>query len=185
MDKKDVERMLRVQYLHFCKSPLRSHKQILEEYEELKAHPRVTNLGFLKPHILMVGTDKIIINSNGIKYLIGEFIIFLIRKENKGYFEVDFRFQNVTNPVTDLGGVDGYSPVYMHPHIVAGESGELGCANGPLCISKGQFGIYQHLRKGEIYQATDQLIRILEIYPTGKAYHEVWYWPQLKEGSNA
>lgn len=168
-----------LQYLYLCENPLRDDDQVLREYEELKHNSRVTNIAFLRPDVLMVGTDKIVVQSEGVKYLVGEMIIFLIRRKVDGYWEVDFRFWNVTNPIY-IDDTD-YSPEnvnYIHPHIKPTYDDVLGVPNGALCIQSGQFSVYQYLRKGEMHLVVPRLIEILETYPTGTPYGEASTWPE-------
>jgi hypothetical protein len=170
-----------LQYLYLCANPLRGDDEIMQEYEALKHHPRITSLGFLRPDVLMVGTDEIIITYKNQKYLIGEFIIFLIRRQVECYWEVDFRFWNVTNPISFANDDEGNPVVnYVHPHITPANDDILGCSNGALCISQGQFGVFQYMRKGEMHLAAPRLIEILETYPTGTAYHDADNWPIYK-----
>ena len=189
MTKVVVYEDLRLQYLYFCDNPLRDDQQVMREYDLLVNHPRVTGVGFLRPNVMIVSTDSIIISDQG-RRLIGEFIIFLFRHKTDGYWEVDFRFQNVTNPLSfeekdstdEVVAEEGR--MYMHPHIYAADDDVLGCPNGALCIDKGQFGIYQHLRKGEIHLVTPKLIETLETYPTGTPYMAAYSWPLWNGGSD-
>lgn len=169
-----VEEDVLLRYLYFCSNPLRGDEQVAVEYEMLKAHPRVTGVAFYRNDVLMVGTDEIILRETGSKYVIGEFIIFLIRKRVGMYWEVDFRFWNITTTLTN----DDSGVVYIHPHIFkAVKDNPLDCPNGALCIQKGQFDVYQYIRRGEIHHAVPRLIEILETYPTGTAYREASNWP--------
>jgi hypothetical protein len=173
---------LLARYLHFCANPLRDNEQIAAEYAELVSHPRVTTVAFYRPDVLMVGTDEIIINFKQRKFLIGEFIIFFIRRMVDGYWHVDFRFWNVTNTLRSVE-YTGHPPIptFIHPHILVAKDKLLECPNGSLCISKGQFSVYQHIRKGEIHRAVPRLIDILEIYPTGQEHHSADNWPLYTE----
>lgn len=174
MDKSEEELLLR--YMYFCSNPLRDDEQITAEYEMLKSHPRVTGLAFYRDDVLMIGIDEIILTENGSKYLIGEFIIFLIRSRIENYWEVDFRFWNVS------GCRMNEQTIYIHPHILKTDpDGYLDCPNGKICISRGQFNVYQYLRRGEIHNAVPRLIEILETYPTGTAYHKASNWPLWEE----
>lgn len=169
------------QYVRLCASPLRGEAEIVNEYEALKHHPRVTGLSFYRPDVLMVGTDEIIIEYQQQKYYIGDFIIFLVRRQVGGYWDTDFRFWNVTCPLCHKRQGAVMEGFYIHPHIIQATDELLDCDNGELCISRGQFTIYQHLRKGEMHRAADRLIEVLEVYPTGKAYQEPYYWPKWEE----
>ncbi|OGG41497.1 hypothetical protein A2837_03265 [Candidatus Kaiserbacteria bacterium RIFCSPHIGHO2_01_FULL_46_22] len=166
---------IKLQYLCFCENPLRSTDQILRDYEVLKAHPRVTGIAFHSPYVLMIGTDEIVVTENHKKRLIGEFIIFLIRKKVESYWEIDFRFWNVTNTLTV--SVEGNESVYVHPHIYVTDDDFIGCPSGQLCINHGQFDVYQYIRRGEMHYAAPRLIEILETYPTGTAFHGADNWP--------
>ena len=177
-----VEDDILLQYMYLCANPLRGDAQIEIEYDLLKNHPRVTSVAFLRPEVLMAQTDKIIVSDKG-KRLIGEFIIFLIRREIAGYWEVDFRFWNVSNPIlieADDPEATDQDVIFIHPHIMPAKDDLLGCANGALCISKGQFAVYQHMRKGEMHLAVPCLIDILESYPTGQPYYDAYEWPLWK-----
>jgi hypothetical protein len=52
---------------------------------------------------------------------------------------------------------------------------------GQLCISQGQFGVYQFLRKGEIHYAVPRILEILRTYGEGHPYAKVSCWPKLEE----
>jgi hypothetical protein len=165
-------------YLMLCANPLRDDTQVKSELEELKRNPRVKCLGFYSKDILMVGTDEIILIDKGTKHLIGEFILFLSRRYDRGYWKVAFRFWNV-NGLMYLKDEEGRTKGEgrIHPHILQSESPMLTCPSGELCISQGQFGVYQYMRKGELHYATQRLIEILETYPTGRPYLEASHWP--------
>lgn len=171
-------------YLKFCSNPLRTEAQIRDEYDALVHHPRIMSIGFYKPTIMMIGTDAITVNSNGLRRLIGQMIFFLVRKQRGGYWEVDFRFINATNPLMS-NPEDGSSPkpTYMHPHISVGGYKPIAHDTGRLCIQRGQFDVYAAMRKGEIHVAAPRLIEILEVYPSGVAYRKAENWPTLEEMS--
>lgn len=163
-------------YITLCANPLRPNSQVISEYEQLKAHPRVNTVGFLDD-VLMVGTDNISIIYQGVQYLIGEFVIFILRRQVANYWEVNFRFWNVTHPVW-LSSSHGKADICVpHPHILPAQDSVLDCPNGILCMTRGQFSIYQYIRKGEIHKAVPLLIEILEIYPTDQPYLDVTNWP--------
>jgi hypothetical protein len=175
-----------LQYMYLCENPLRGDIQIELEYHQLINHPRVMSVAFLRPEVLMVQTDEIIVSDKG-RRLIGKFIIFLIRRQIAGYWEVDFRFWNVSNPILiedDDPEATDKDVVFIHPHIMPAKDDLLGCANGALCISKGQFAVYQHMRKGEMHLAVPCLIKILESYPTGVTYLDAQHWPLWKGGKD-
>jgi len=176
-----------LQYLYLCANPLRGDDEIMREYEALKCHPRIKSIGFLRPDVLMVGTDEIIITYKGNQYYIGEFIIFLIRRQVDCYWETEFRFWNVTNPLYFFPEKEGTQPQvgYIHPHIMPANDELLGCPNGALCIAKGQFGVHMHMRKGEMHLAAPRLIEILETYPTGHPYTDASEWPIWEGKSDA
>jgi len=167
------------QYLQLCRNPLRSDEQVRQEYFALKHHPRVTNIGFSKD-VMVVGTDMITISYAGAVHEIGEFIVFIIRRQVGDYWDVDFRFRNVTHIRQRKIAITGKMDFCHHPHIAAAWDTLLASPNGRLCINSGQFGVYQHLRKGEMHHAIPLLIELLEIYPTGTAYLSVETWP-IKE----
>lgn len=179
----DPEMQLRERYVRLCANPLRGEAQILEELEELKGHPRVKYVGFRGEHVLLVGTDLLVVKDEfRLHRKIGEFIIFLLRRESGGYWETDFRFWNVTNPLTyEVDEGRDYEVGWIHPHIMPADDQLLSCPNGALCISRGQFPVHQFMRKGQMHLAAPALIDILETYPTGTPYKEAHYWP-LMEG---
>ncbi len=181
MDDQEAEVMKN--YLALCSNPLRGDDQLLAEYEELKQNPRVKIIAFYRADIMMVGTDEIVVTVGGTKYCIGEFIIFLIRKKDKGYWKVDFRFQNATHAqhTYDMSG-QLITNTYHHPHIMDMKCGIIDAPSGRLCINKGQFSVYQHMRKGEMHSATSCLIEILETYPTGNPYRAATSWPEWRGG---
>lgn len=171
------------QYLKFCANPLRGEEQVLKEYELLKHHPRITSLAFYRPDILMVGTDQIMVYSKQQLRVIGEMIIFFIRRQVDEYWETDFRFVNVTNPLMSKATDKQPSQVtHMHPHIIVGDHDLIECPNGRLCISKGQFGVYAAMRKGEMHVAAPRMVEILEVYPSGSTYADAEKWPELEFG---
>lgn len=165
-------------YLALCANPIRDEAQVLREYHELAHYPRVVTIGFYRPDVLMVGTDPMVIQYEGHRYNVGEFIIFLIRRKVGNYWETGFRFRNVT--VAPRG-----DRLAMHPHILVALDGLLPCLNGKLCISRGQFPVYQMLRKGEMHRVVRRLIEILEMYPTGLPYEDVGHWPRVEEMNHA
>lgn len=180
---KKVGREFIPDYLDFCANPLRGEAEILRECEILKNHPRVKYLAFSKSNVLMVGTDEIIITHKGKRYLIGEFIIFIGRKEVAGYWEVNFSFMNITNPIikrSDDFYNEAFSELRMHPHIATLHGSDRHMI-GKLCISRGQFPVFQYLRQAKIHLAVPRLIEILEVYPTGSPYTSVENWPVLGE----
>jgi hypothetical protein len=67
----------------------------------------------------------------------------------------------------------------MHPHIISDTYEDIGVPTGYLCISSGQFVIYQSLRKGLVNRAFSHLWAALKIYDTGQPFHDVVDWPIL------
>jgi hypothetical protein len=172
------------QYQTFCANPLRGVAQVAKEYEELTHHPRVKNIGFYAPDILMIGTDSIVVRSMGVDYEIGEMIIFFVRRQVNGYYNVDFRFINITHPIVVQVDADELPAVTnMHPHISASviTSPVYGLTplTGKLCISHGQFDVQAAIRRGEMHVAVPRMIEILECYDEDNAYISVRFWPEL------
>jgi hypothetical protein len=182
----DTEQAVLEQYLEFCANPLRGPDVVRTEYETLVHHPRVVRVGFYNPDIMMIGTDSIIVTTeDGLKRVIGQMILFFIRREIDGYWEVSFRIGNVTHPITieraRNGQATGNSSTYVHPHVVASSHEEIEFVTGNLCINQGQFSVYTAMRKGEMHVAAPRLIEILEVYPTGCPYHGAEAWPVTRK----
>ena len=167
------------QYVAFCAGPLRDATQSRAEYEILVNHPDVTFVGFHNPSVLMVGTPPIIIEHRHNEYLVGEFIIFLVRHRVGRVWEVDFRFFNVTNPLNSECGLPHY---YQHPHVLADSHPLIEGVAGRMCIQRGQQAVYQHIRQGKMHLAAPRLVTILRIYGTGNPYQGVEFWPKLIGG---
>jgi len=165
------------QYLNFCANPLRDEKQLTEELNTLAALPFVVSLKFYNPITLMVGTQSIVIVHNKGRYEIGEFIFFIIRRRIGRVWETGFRFLNVTHPMTDDVGNNYFD--CMHPHIAIEKYPAINTPTGRLCIARGQFGVYQYIRKGEIHFAVSRLWEILHTYGTGTPFSDVTNWPKL------
>ncbi len=167
------------QYIEFCGSPLHSTDDIVAEYNELQRNPNIQYVGFHKPHILMVGTSELVITWDGISYEIGEFVIFFIRKRVGRIWEIDFRLINVTNSIDVYDEHSKLRSIIMHPHAIDKKHEDIQVPTAPLCISSGQFVIYQSLRKGYINKAFSHLWKALQTYDTGTPYHDVEDWPLL------
>lgn len=163
-------------YQQFCANPLRGAGQIRAELQILADNPDVASLGFYDAGILMVGLKPLIISYGAKRYDIGELIIYLIRHRTGRIWETSFGFENITRTLPD-GGCD-----LMHPHIMSCQdhpyiNGKI----GELCISSGQFGVYQYLRRGEVHLTVARLLEILRTYGTGTPYLDIEHWPELKE----
>lgn len=167
------------QYLAFCANPLRDNQQTITELPQLASLPFVKMLRFYNRSILMVGTDSVIIENNGHQYDVGEFIFFLIRRRVGRWWHTDFRFMNVTYPPPDPKEDEDYYFAYLHPHIMAYPYTPIKATTGKLCISRGQFGVYQYLRRGEMHLAVPRLWEILHAYGTGSTYEDVEHWPLI------
>jgi hypothetical protein len=165
------------QYLTFCESPLRGPEPIEVEFHRLLKHPEVTYVAFHKPHILMVGTKTIRIHWMGEDYIIGEFIFFLVRKRVGRVWETTFRFANITNTLDERYLDDTLHPTYLHPHIIVQDYKDIEILTGELCISSGQFEVYQALRKGHIDKVVELLFITLRTYGTGRPFIPIEYWP--------
>ena len=162
---------LKARYVQFCKNPLRDEKALAAEFEQLALLPKVTHIALRDPHTLMVGTSVISITEpkTDVVYDVGEFIIYLYRQRQGRIWDTGFYFQNIN------GTVDGYH----HPHINVRDVpgfGELGL----LCIQRGQFHIYQHLRSGEMHFAVSLLIDVLQTYDGKGIYRPVEMWPRRR-----
>ena len=165
-----AEELMLEQYLAFCKNPLRDDITVANEYKYLMRLPGVQRVAFYSRDILMVGTHCISLKDpeTGFVHSIGEFIIYLYRKRMGRVWDTGFCFENIR------GTLHGYH----HPHINVSTVLDLGDM-GILCISRGQFHIYQHLRSGEMHIATQLLIDILKTYDQDRPFHGVENWPLL------
>lgn len=163
------------QYLAFCSNPLRGEEQLRREFEVLAGLPKVKRVAFYNPHTLIIGTTLVTIRhpEHGTYHDVGEFLIFLIRKRVERAWEVTFRFNNVSG---DIYGNSGYH----HPHITSTKYDGLDFDTGGLCIQKGRFHVYQHIRKGEIHLAVPLLIDILHTFTVDYPYHDLSNWPRSK-----
>jgi hypothetical protein len=167
------------QYIEFCASPLRDKASIEAEYYELCRNPNIKFILLHKPHILALGTSPLIIPWQGVEYEIGEFIIFFIRKRVGRVWETGFRFTNINNAVEIYDKQNILQKLVMHPHIISKKYEDIEAPTGDLCISAGQFAIYQSLRKGLINRAFSHLWTALRLYDTGMPFFDVEDWPLL------
>jgi len=165
------------QYMTFCANPLRGEVQLFTELRTLAALPFVVSLKFYNPFTLMVGTESVVILHNHERYAIGEFIFFIRRRRIGRVWETGFRFLNVTHPMSDDVGNNYFD--CMHPHIAVEKYPAINTPTGMLCIARGQFGVYQYIRKGEIHFAVSRLWEILHMYGTGTPFSDVTNWPKL------
>lgn len=164
------------QYVRLCRNPLphRGDDVVAQEFEELCALPHVQAVAFFNPQTLMVGTDMISIKDpdSGLIHNVGEFLIYQYRQRNGKIYDTLFAFQNVQGT---RGG-------YHHPHINVREVAGFGDL-GQLCIQRGHFHIYQHLRSGEMHLSTKLLIDVLHTYNPGGPYHDLDNWPEREEAA--
>jgi hypothetical protein len=172
------------QYQEFCASPLRTREEITAEFEELCRNPAVTHLAFHKPHILMIGTKPLIISWEDLKFEIGELIIFFIRKRVGRVWETGFFVANPTGALPSADEENYKKGCFIHPHITLCNHEDINFPVGELCISAGQFVIYQSLRKGLINMAFSHLWTALHVYGTGQPFCPVEFWPSFVEESN-
>lgn len=172
---------LKAQYLAFCASPLRTERDIITDFEHLCRNPAVTHLVFHKPYILAIGTSPLIIEHERCSYKIGELIIFFIRKRIGRVWETAFFVANPTGALPDEEDPIGEKGRYIHPHILLCDYSDITFPVGELCISSGQFVIYQSLRKGIISRAFAHLWAALHVYGTGQPFLSVCHWPQIRE----
>ena len=188
-------------YALLCASPLREQPEIAEELITLLNHPFVVNVafydnGYRVPNTLIVGTKDIILRSkeDGRRHRIGAFQIFLTRTRIGRIWEVDFRLRNVNGAQTSMyeGALnpDGESPpvdmefkknYYMHPHMVATRIEDYPFPVAEICISAGQYQIFQHIRKGEMHRAVELIVDLLHSLGPDAAYLDLECWPVYKE----
>lgn len=167
---RDIER-----YVHFCRSPLRGRKPILEELEWLCAMEDITHIGFYNDHTLMLGTTRIRIvhpEKRDQAFDLGEFIIFVIRQHVNPEWRVQFRFRNVTYDWQRFNDC-------MHPHISVSNYPEIRIVTGKLCISRGQYPLYQYIRQGKLPHAATAFLRILRTYDPNSPWHALEQWPRI------
>jgi hypothetical protein len=163
----------RLRYLSYCKNPFRNDEIVSGEFDELLAIPAVTHVAFhTDDNILMIGTSLISISNpdTGGLHDIGEFIIYLYRSREGRIWNTAFCFQNT----------HGLVEHYHHPHISKANLTGVGEV-GMLCIQRGQFHIYQHLRNGEIPTAVNLLIEILKTYTKSGPFKALESWPERKQ----
>lgn len=163
---------VQAQYLRFCANPLRDAATVATEFDLLCAVPGIERIAFLNEHTLVLGTRHIVIYDPETRTHrdVGEFLIFIRRYYENPTWDVAFRFQNITR---DLYGNSGY----MHPHIVYSDYDKIPTPTGGLCIQRGRYHIFQHIRRGEIYLVAPLLLEILDTYNMHGPYHELYNWP--------
>lgn len=163
-------------YLAFCKNPLRDDTVVTEEFRQLISLPQVTGLGYLNEHTMLVATTAISLTDPDTDKVhdIGEFLIYLYRQRMHRIWETGFAFENVTRTRKGTNGV------YDHPHISRRDIPTLGNL-GILCIQRGHFHVYQHLRSGELHLATEMCLEILNTYDKGAPYLKLPKWPERGE----
>lgn len=161
----------RLRYLEYCKNPFRDDAIVSAEFDELRAIPEVKHVAFRHSHTLMIGTSMISIKhpSTGCIHDVGEFIINLHRCRTGKVWETGFCFENIH------GTIEGYH----HPHIYTQDVTGFGNL-GILCIQRGQFHIYQHLRSAEIPTATRLLLQVLKTYTASGPFRKLDMWPRGK-----
>jgi hypothetical protein len=161
----------RQRYIQYCKNPFRNSKIVSAEFDELLTIPEVQYIAFRNADILMIGTSLISITHPQTNHVhdIGEFIIYLYRCRAGRIWETGFCFQNIR------GTVEGFH----HPHISTKKVIDLGNV-GILCIQKGHFHIYQHMRNGDIPTAVRLLLQVLHTYTMRGPFKHLESWPRRK-----
>ncbi|MEN9920755.1 MAG: hypothetical protein RL538_648 [Candidatus Parcubacteria bacterium] len=172
------------QYQEFCASPLRTKEDVAAEFEELRRNANITQFVFHKPHILAIKTKPLFISWEGVDYEIGEFVIFFIRKREGRVWETGFRISNVTGAILDENQDEKEMGCYVHPHVILSDYEDISFPVGELCISEGQYVIYQSLRKGFVNKAFSHLWRALQTYGTGQPFLPLENWPHASRENN-
>lgn len=171
---------LRQQYVDFCYSPLRSDGQIEDDFEHFINHPATTNMSFVRPDVLAIGTKPVVIVHEENSYNIGEFIILLHRYRDGKIWWTEFSFLNVTRTIRRKN--EKKIEEFLHPHISGSYDSYLDCVLGTLCIEHGQIEVYTAIREGRLLAAFKLLYNILGIYQAEDAYVKIekcWaeqYW---------
>lgn len=166
-------------YLRFNTNPLRSAAVVQKEFDVLCATPGIKQVAFYNEHTLMLGTENIVIfdPETDTAREVGEFLIFIRRYYANPWWDVSFRFRNITYAIED-----GYP--HLHPHILRSEYPAIDIPTGELCISRGQYYIYQHIRRGEMHLVASLLLDILRTYQLLGPYQPLWHWPEYEQEGN-
>lgn len=168
-------------YQTFCANPLRGKVQIEEELYALQKVPGVRQIAFAKrADVLIVGTDPVKIKHpkedvRAPVYLIGTFLIYLIRRREGRVWYADFRLKNVSHVINKC------NMICMHPHMRIQSDVELQTTVADICISSGRFHIYEHIRRGEMHHAIRSIIDLLHSLGPNTPYLSVDNWPTVEE----
>jgi hypothetical protein len=162
----------RLRYIKYCRNPFRKSDIVSTEFDELLIIPEVQHIAFHNEDILMIGTSLISITHPQSNHVhdIGEFIIYLYRHRAGRIWETGFCFENIRGTIKD----------FHHPHISSKEVLDLGDM-GILCIQKGHFHIYQHIRSGDIPTAVKLLLQVLHTYTMRGPFLPLESWPRRKQ----
>lgn len=173
-------------YLTFAESRLRSRELQLHDLERLISHPRVKRIAFHYGsigndehapdiHWLIIGTSHVQIRHNHAWYNIGEFLLYIARKNSGGLNQPQVLAENVTRVGGVLGGPqyrqddELRARLYAHPHV--GGNPAAFCMNGDDAALK------EMLNEGDLWTAFEILDAALHSTGPGRAFCDVWNWP--------
>lgn len=167
---------MRARYVHFCRNPFRTEEEITHEFDLLSRTPGIDGVAFFNDHTLMVGTKHIYITDpdTKVEHDVGKFVIFIIRRHLNPEWRVQFRFGNITHDHLNFSRC-------MHPHIKEHQFDEIAYPTGKLCISHGQYPLFQFIRKGEVHKAVPVFLRILYSYDAFAPWLSLDNWPRKKK----
>ena len=176
-------------YNTLCQSPLRDAEMNRADATSLLAHSMITHVGFASllgnsMDTLVLSTRPVIITDkrSTTQHLIGEWLIYLIRKRTGRWWDARFHLYNPDGLRNHSGELHR-----MHPHMTCMTVNYLAHPVASLCITAGHFHIYQHIRKGELYAATTLLVDLLHHVQPGREFPdaELELWPTITASSEA
>lgn len=173
-------------YLEFTRSMFRSEERRLMDLRELIKHPRIRRIAFLSGSVdsdehapdidwLILGTTHVQIYHNRARYNIGEFLLYIARKNSAGANYPQVLAENVTQLGSPLGGAQ-YRPDdekrvrrYAHPHV--------GGNPAQFCMNGDSAALNEALAEGDLPTVFEILDAALHSTGPGNAYCDVWNWP--------
>lgn len=164
------------QYIHFCRSPLRTAKDIKADLGRLSTLPMVAQMAFahkakIRSTLLVALRPLALTDPNtGRRHFIGNFVVYITRHHNNPDWMANFELVNL-NPV-----YRDSETICFHPHMLVEAHPEIGDV-AQICIANGRYPIFQYIRKGQLDVATELIINLLRSLGPYNPFYDISHWP--------
>ncbi len=183
----EAEKFLQ-QYIHFCRSTMRTANEIKRDLGRLLSLPMVKQVTFANPsvikHTIIVGLKPLVLKNprTGRRHFIGHFVAYLSREHRNPEWYANFELVNLTplrhTTEENYNGIPYQSTNhYHHPHMTEETHEDLGPI-AYICISRGKPPIYRYIREGRLDHAVELITNLLQTLGPNQPFCDIKHWPQ-------